>query len=106
MGFRKPYTVKRVAAGSVSNGYYSNGASSTISISASVQPLKPSDILQLPEGRRNKQLFYIITDTQLNIVTTSNPDKITISGSDYELDQEEVWQNGVISHYKYLAIKV
>lgn len=106
MGFRKPYTVKRVAAGSVIDGYYTNGTSSTVNITASVQPLKPSDIQQLPEGRRNKKLFNIFTSTKLNVVTSANPDKITIGTEDFELDQEEQWQNGILNHYKYLAIKV
>lgn len=106
MSFRKTYTVTRVTVGSITDGYYTNGTSNTFDIQASIQPLKPSDVQQLPEGRRNKKMFTVFTDTELQVVTSSNPDKLSIYGEVYELDQEEVWQNGVINHYKYLAIKV
>lgn len=104
--FRKPYTVKIAATGTWLNGIFIPGTPTTSTIYASVQPLKPEDIQQLSEGRRNSKLFWIFTDTKLNDVTTKNPDKIVINGEDYEVDKIEAWQNEVISHYKVLVVKV
>lgn len=106
MSFRKPYTVKRKAAGTISNGKFTDGTTTDVSITASVQPLKPQDIQQLPEGRRNSKLYYVFTSTSLNTVGTANPDSIVIGGETYEIDKKDSWQNGVINHYKYLVYKV
>lgn len=104
--FRKSFVVKVAATGTWSNGIFTPGTPTTTNILASIQPLKPEDIQQLPEGRRNSKLFWIFTDTKLNDVTTKNPDKVVINGEDYEVDKIEAWQNGVISHYKVLVIKI
>jgi hypothetical protein len=106
MIFRRPYIVKRKSSGSISDGKFTDGAISDISITASVQPLKSQDIQQLPEGRRNSKLYYVFTSTALNTVGTANPDSIVIDGEIYEVDKKDSWQNGVINHYKYLVYKV
>ena len=104
--FRRAFVVKRKATGSITNGIFTEGATSTINITASIQPLKPSEIQQLPEGRRNRKVFWVITSTKLNVVSTTNPDIITVGTENFELDSAEEWQNNVINHYKYMAMKV
>lgn len=104
--FRRQLTIYRKAEGTVTDGFYSEGSPSEETIMASVQALKPEDVQQLPEGRRNSKLFFIFTDTRLNLVTSANPDIVVVDSENYEVDKEEVWQNGVINHYKYLIVKV
>lgn len=104
--FRRQLTIYRKAVGTVVDGIFTEGAPTSDVILASVQALKPEDIQQLPEGRRNSKLFFIFTDTRLNLVTSANPDIVVVDSENYEVDKEEVWQNNVINHYKYLIVKV
>jgi hypothetical protein len=104
--FRKSFTVKTKAAGTVVDGFFVEGSVTTSTIQASLQPLKPEDIQQLPEGRRNSKLFFLITSSKLNLITSANPSIVTVDTEDYEVDKEEIWQNNVINHYKYLIIKI
>jgi hypothetical protein len=104
--FRREFTIKQKVAGTVVDGAFIEGAVTTSTIQASLQPLKPEDIQQLPEGRRNSKVSFIITSTRLNLVTSANPDIVVVDSEDYEVDKEEAWQNNVINHYKYLIVKV
>ena len=105
-GFRRQLTIYRKAIGTITDGFYNEGVPVQDTIMASVQALKPEDVQQLPEGRRNSKLFFIFTDTHLNLVTSANPDIVVVDSENYEVDKEEVWQNNVLNHYKYLIVKV
>ena len=103
--FRQALVVKRKVAGTVVDGLFVEGATSDINITASIQPLKPDEVKQLPEGRRNSKPFWLFTATELNIVSSANPDLVIIGGVTYEVDNIEVWQNNVLPHYKCLVYK-
>ena len=90
--------------GSVQDGKYIQGVDTTEEFYASIQPLTPAEIEQLPEGRRNRKPLWLFTSTRLNEVTGSNPDVVTIDSEKYEVDKVHPWQNGVISHYKCLVM--
>lgn len=105
MSFRKTLTRKTKVAGTVVDGIYTDGATTSSEITASVQPLKPEEIEQLPEGRRNSDPLWLFTATKLNTVTTANPDLVVINSADYEVFQISPWQNNVLSHYKCLVMK-
>ena len=66
--FRKTYTVTRVAAGDYVDGKWVEGATSTFTIQASLQPAKPKEMEMLPEGRRNQETYKLYSDTQLRTV--------------------------------------
>lgn len=103
--FRKTLTRYTKDVGTVVDGHFVEGITTESTIQASLQALKPEDIQQLPEGRRNSKIFFLFTDTKLNLVTSANPDLIVVNSENYEVDKEEAWQNGVINHYKYLIVK-
>lgn len=106
--FRTAFTVKRKAAGTLVKGKLVEGSTSTITIQASVQPMRGKDVDLLPEGRRTSQAVWIYTDTQLqlsNSTAFTNPDILVAFGSDFEVLSVEPWQSGVISHYKCMAVK-
>ena len=103
---RMVVTVHRLAVGSYIKGVFTEGAASTETIRASVQPASPNDLQSLPEGRRNSKAYRLYTDTRLRLVTTSNPDKVVLFGEDYEVTTEEIWQNNIINHYKYIVTKI
>ena len=109
MSFRRAFTVKRTAPGSYPNGVYVEGAESTITIQASVQPVTGQDMVSVPEGRRASDVVKVYTDSDLfaqgDAGSGQSPDRIVYLGKDYEVFTKDVNQNGVINHYKYYAVK-
>lgn len=109
MSFRKPFTVKRTVAGAYINGVYVEGPESTITIQASVQPVSGQDLVAIPEGRRASDMVKIYTDSDLfgqgDAGSGQSPDRLTYRGKDYEIYTKEPNQMGIVSHYKYYAIK-
>jgi len=103
--FRKAVTRKTISGATIVDGYRVAGTPTSSTIQASVQPLTPHEVEQLPEGRRNQKNFWLFTDTELNMKTAENPDLVTIDGEDFEVMKVHPWQNGVISHFKILVMK-
>lgn len=103
--FRSSVIVKRRAAGTLVNGNWTEGAESTLTILASIQPLRPAEMESLPEGRRTSKAFKLFTSDKLNLVSSASPDRVTLYGESYEVFGESVWQNHVIDHYKYIVIR-
>ena len=106
--FRKTFVVTRYAAGDFVDGYWVEGSGTPLNIEASVQPLKPHEILLLPEARRNQEAFKIYTDEELFVsepVAGTNSDKITINGEIFEIISVSTYGSDVIPHYKAIAVK-
>lgn len=101
-------TLTSYAAGSYTSGRWSAGASSTSTISASVQPAGPRDLMHLPEGDRTKAAVKLYTDSELSEGDESSglvPDQITWNGEQWEI--QKVWRNALgIGHHKGMAIRV
>jgi hypothetical protein len=106
--FRRPLTVSRKSLGAYVNGIWVQNEDYSFTILASVQPATPEDLQSLPENRRTLTAYRIYTDTQLlsALEGVRNPDTMTINDEEYEIAQVGVWQNGVINHYKCLAVRV
>lgn len=84
-------------------------ATSTINISASVQPLSGSEISTLPENRRETSSYKIYTETELKTASGSEnlkPDRLTLYGKLFEIIQVKGWQNGLIPHYECIASEI
>lgn len=109
MSFRKPQQIKRTVAGSYVNGVFVEGAETTVTIQASVQPVSGQDMVSVPEGRRSSDVVKIYTDSDLfcqgNLGSGQSPDRLVWRGNDYEVYTKDVCQMGVVSHFKYYAIK-
>jgi len=104
--FRKPVTIKRKQGDAYDvNGFWVPGTTIDINIKASIQPMKPEEMQQLPEGRRTDETFKIYTATKVLPVTDQNPDYLVIDGFDYEAISVAKYQSDVISHYKVLIQK-
>lgn len=110
MGFRKPQAITRVAAGSYVNGVWKDGAATTLTIQASVQPMSMEDMQDAPEGRRLSDMVKMYTNSDLFTVEDSGanqqPDKLTWRGREYEIISKGVHQMDVLSHYKYVCALV
>lgn len=107
MSFRLPVTITRTAAGSYVNGVFTAGSTSTINITASIQPVNGEDMKPLPEGRRVDDFVKVYTDADLQVSDTGKqPDRLTWRGKVYEATSCDARQMGVINHYKYIFTKV
>ena len=108
--FRKLLTVKRRSEGAYNNsGFYNvQGTDTTLTITASIQPVSGSDLVLLPENRREKEALKLYTNTLLISAEKGNLrncDIVTISGFDYEVVKVFPWKNNVIPHYKVVVAK-
>lgn len=107
MSFRFPQTIKRSAPGTYVNGVFVNGATTEISIQASIQPVTGEDMKTLPEGRRLSDYVKVYTDTLIqNVADGQQPDRILWRGHEYEALSMDVRQMAVINHYKVIFSRV
>ena len=107
--FRKPLAVKRPAPGSYVDGVWVDGGAPTeFEIMASVQPADAEDLQSLPENRRLAGAYRLYSDTpfQSLLENEHNPDIVVIYGEDYEIAKCQPWLNGVLEHFKALAVRV
>lgn len=109
MSFRKPQTIKRLTAGDYVNGVWVDGAESTITIMASVQPMTGQDQLVIPAGKRLADYVKAYTSSDLQVlgeVEGLQPDRLVWRGKEYECISADVRQMDILPHYKYTFSKV
>ena len=110
MSFRKLKDVLREAAGTYTNGVWAPGARSAVTTLASVQPVvMGQDMHALPEGRHLSDFVKLYTNDRLQVTADGEgvqPDIVVHEGYGYELTSIFTNQSGVISHYKYIGVKV
>jgi hypothetical protein len=107
--FDKTYTVTRSSPGyrdpSQGNKWVS-GTTTDIEVVMNIQPLTGKEVDALPEGRREKKNIKGYSDTQIFAIDESggvSPDIITYNGEKYEVYESKLYDNNIISHYKFLA---
>ena len=108
--FRKAHPVLHETTGAYTNGVWSGGTRSVSSVQMSAQPLNSGQEMEaLPEGRHlsESKKFY----SSVKLKTTADgeniqPDIVVHGGYGYELVSAFDNQSGVISHYKYIGVKI
>lgn len=109
MTFRTARTILSESAGSYVNGNWVAGLRTANTIQATVQPITMGqDMLSLPEGRRISDFVKIYTGINLQVTDDDNglqPDFIVHEGFCYELVSRYSNQNGLIPHYKFIAVR-
>ncbi len=109
--FRKhTLTVKRRSSGDYdSAGFFKvSGPDTEFTITASVQPMTGSEMLLLPENRRELETKKIFTSTELYGIEKGNgvnADIVIIDGDEFEVVRVYPWKNNVINHYKIYVTK-
>jgi hypothetical protein len=102
-------TVTRYAAAGYTAGTWVEGAASTLTIRAAVQPASARQLLSLPENRRERASLTVITPTVLTCLTTGqSPDRIAWAGKAWEVVQgEEYGHLGLAEkHYEYIVQRI
>lgn len=103
------FSVQRVAAGSLVNGRWVDGATSTITVVGSWQPLSGRQREQLPELYRTRQTARLICDTAqpllspVDVAAKTRQDVIVRGGRRYEIIAIEDWTDhaGPTAHIAY-----
>ena len=103
-------TVKRRASGDYdASGFFKvPGPDTEFTITASVQPMTGSEILLLPENRRELETKKIYTSTELYGIEKGNgvnADIVIIDGDEFEVVRIYPYKNNVINHYKIFVAK-
>ena len=108
--FRTPHSVLREAVGAYVSGAWVPGARSVATVSLSGQPVTMGqDMQSLPEGRHKSDYRKFYSASAL--VTTQDgegaqPDIVVDQGYGYELVTADAHQSNVVSHFKYIGVKV
>ena len=93
--FGESLTVTRTDPGAYASGEYIPGATSTFTILMTLQPLTDSEMLSLPEGRRDRRMVKGYTDSLLRVAdqgTKIGADKILFEGVMFEVERVERWR--------------
>jgi hypothetical protein len=103
-------TVKRRASGDYdASGFFKvSGSDTEFTITASVQPMTGSEMLLLPENRRELETKKIYTSTELYGIEKGNgvnADIVIIDGDEFEVVRIYPYKNNVINHYKIFVAK-
>lgn len=109
--FRRPIKIWRYAEKPVlgDDGRYTIADPKEMSIQASVQPLKATEMDALPEGRRGCRAVKVYSDMELLMVDQQSgqqPDQFEWLGRRYEVVGSDAFQSGVINHYRAYAVEV
>ncbi len=110
MNFRKLKDILRESSGTYTNGKWVAGARNALTTLASAQPVvMGQDMHAMPEGRHLSDFIKIYTSDRLPVTADGEgvqPDILVHEGYGYELVSIFTNQSGVISHFKYIAVKV
>lgn len=104
------YTVTRTARGSTVRGKTEAGTTSTFTVTASVSPAKPMDLMRLPEGRRTTDTLRVITATELyngGQGSDYEADTVSIDGESWEVNLADRWkdpQSGAVGYSCLLSV--
>lgn len=85
-------SVARFAAGSYVNGDFVDGSTSTLTITATVMPLSPTEARLLREGKENAAGIVIYTETELKTASEAlrtSADKVTWDGRTWDVFSAE-----------------
>lgn len=110
MSFRKPFTVLREGAGTYVDGNWAPAARTNTTTQASAQPVvMGQDLKALPEGRHLSDFAKFYSSDRLQVTEDGQgiqPDIIVHQGYGYELVSIFAHQSEVISHFKYIGVRV
>ncbi len=92
--------IMRPLQGAYVGGIWTETPEQTLYFKGTVQPSRPSDMKILPEARRVERAYTLYSRSQFK-----EGDRTAIDNEEYEILAVEVWQNGILPHYKAVATK-
>lgn len=105
-----PLTLIRSTAGSYVDGVWVEGTETNVTIDVNIQPLKPSELLILPEADRSRQWWkmYSASEIRMDKQGTSGwaADEFVYQGDRYKVMKVENYAMGILNHYRALAARM
>lgn len=108
-GMKETVTRRRYAEGDFVDQYWVSGATTDVSIEASVQPLSGQQVESLSEGQRLRAPKFIMTDSELKLVdevAKTPADHIVADGIEYVLETLEHFKMGLADHFEGIMLRV
>lgn len=103
-------TVYRKTQGSYVNGDWVEGTEAEIIRTVNIQPLKPNEILMLPEAERTRQWWKVYSDEDLRTdkegASGYSADEFIYQGERYKVMKVSNYTMGVLNHHKALATRI
>jgi hypothetical protein len=105
-----PLIVYRRVQGQYVEGEWVEGGVQEIIREVNIQPLKPSEILQMPESDRTREWYklYCAEDlrTQLEGVGGYDADEFTWQGGRYKVMRVKNYSMGILDHHTAYAARI
>ena len=103
-------TVKRYGQGSYLHGRWVEGAETTFTITANIQPHTVKNLSDTtPEGNKSKKAIKVFTTTTLRMTqegaALQSGDKILWHSEWYEVSELYTYEMGVLNHTMVIAIR-
>ncbi len=103
-------TVYRKTQGSYVNGDWVEGTEAEIIRTVNIQPLKPNEILMLPEAERTRQWWKVYSDEDLRTdkegASGYSADEFIYQGERYKVMKVSNYAMGILNHHKALATRI
>jgi len=103
-------TVYRKTQGSYVNGDWVEGTEAEIIRTVNIQPLKPNEILMLPEAERTRQWWKVYSDEDLRTdkegANGYSADEFIYQGERYKIMKVSNYEMGILNHHKALATRI
>lgn len=97
------------SAGTFIKGAYTKGESIIRNIKVNVQPVKPTEMLLLPEAQRTRETIKIFSTDALRPVEqteSKSADRITYNNVVYEVVSTKDWSLSALPHYVSLVQRI
>lgn len=102
--------VTRRSKGDYVDGEWVEGAPTVLSIKCNVQPLKPSELMVLPESDRTREWLKVYSAEELRTAQEGeggwDADEFIWNGYKYRVMKDYNFQMGVLDHWKAWAARV
>lgn len=98
--FNQTVRMQRPVLGEYVDGVWVDYPPIQLTVKSSVQPVTPSKLQLLPEGRRLDARFTMYSKDELR-----EQDEVFLRGAWYEILHVAPWQNGILPHYMAIAAK-
>ncbi len=105
-----PLTIYRKTQGSYVDGEWVDGTETEVALNVNIQPLKPSELLQLPESERTKQWYKVYCAdeirTELEGASGWDADEFVWQGSRYRVMKSKNYAMSTLDHYCVYAARI
>lgn len=104
-----PLTIYRQEAGSYVMGEWVKGSVVSVTREVNIQPLKPSEVMMMPESDRTKQWYKLYCAEDLRTMQEGvggwDADEFTWQGHNYKIMKVQNYAMGILNHFKAFAAR-